>query len=108
MKKFALTVIAAVVATVGMVSAESADSRRGDDEWRRHGDRHAERHDDNWRHGDRDRNWRHHGWRHDGWRHHGPRVVFRSQFYDDYCFVKKVRRYDDWGNVYIKRVRICR
>ena len=107
MKKLALTVIAAVVATVGMVSAASADSRRGDDEWRRHGDRHAERHDDNWRHGDRDRNWRHDGWRHH--HNHGPRVVFRSQFrYDDYCFVKKVRRYDDWGNVYIKRVRICR
>ena len=106
MKKFALTVIAAVVATVGMVSAASADSRRGDDEWRHRDNRHSERRDDNWRHGDRDRNWRH-----DGWRHHnnGPRVVFRSQFrYDDYCFVKKVRRYDDWGNVYIKRVRICR
>jgi len=108
MKKLALTVLAAVVATVGMASVASADSRRGDDEWRRHGDRHADRNDDNWRHGDRDRHWRHDGWRHDGWRHHGPRIVFRSDFRDDYCFVKKVRRYDDWGNVYIKRVRICR
>ncbi|CAN7631429.1 hypothetical protein [Rhizobium sp. LjRoot254] len=105
MKKLALTVVAAVVATVGMVSAASADSRRGDDEWRRHGhheNRHADR-DDNWRRGHHD-GWRRHHWR----RHHGPRIVFRGDFYDDYCFVKKVRRYDDWGNVYIKRVRICR
>lgn len=102
MKKLALTVMAAVVATVGMVSVASADSRRDDDEWRRHGDRHTERRDDDdWRRGDRH-------WRHDGWRHHGPRIVFRGDFRDDYCFVKKVRRYDDWGNVYIKRVRICR
>ncbi|UVC08521.1 hypothetical protein IHQ71_25825 [Rhizobium sp. TH2] len=101
MKKLALTVLAAVVATVGMASVASADSRRGDDEWRRHGDRHAERRDDNWRHGHRDHNWRRH-------HNHGPRIVFRSHFRDDYCFVKKVRRYDDWGNVYIKRVRICR
>jgi Ni/Co efflux regulator RcnB len=101
MKKLALTVVAAVVATVGMVSAASADSRRGDDEWRRHGDRHAERRHDDWRHGNRHHNWRRH-------HNHGPRIVFRSHFYDDYCFVKKVRRYDDWGNVYIKRVRICR
>jgi Ni/Co efflux regulator RcnB len=101
MKKLALTVLAAVVATVGMVSVASADSRRGDDEWRHRGDRHAERHDNDWRHGHRHDNWRRH-------HNHGPRIVFRSHFRDDYCFVKKVRRYDDWGNVYVKRVRICR
>jgi Ni/Co efflux regulator RcnB len=101
MKKLALTVIAAVVATVGMVSVASADSRRGDDEWRHRGEHHADRRDDNWRHRDR-----HHDWRR--YHHNGPRIVFRSHFRDDYCFVKKVRRYDDWGNVYIKRVRICR
>jgi len=53
------------------------------------------------------------GWRHhNGWHGHhnfwGPRIVIRPVVYDDYCFVKKVRRYDDWGNLYIKRVRICR
>jgi Ni/Co efflux regulator RcnB len=106
MKKLALTVMAAVVATIGMASVASADSRnRGDDEWRR-GNHHAERRDDNWRHGDRDRRWRHDGWRRH--HHHAPRVVIRGHFRDDYCFVKKIRRYDDWGNVYIKRVRICR
>lgn len=49
--------------------------------------------------------WRHHG----GWRHHNHWgvVVVGPRYYGDYCFVKKIKRYDDWGNVYIKRVRIC-
>ena len=49
--------------------------------------------------------WRHHG----GWRHHNHWgvVVVSPRYYGDYCFVKKIKRYDDWGNVYIKRVRIC-
>ncbi|MDB5550354.1 MAG: hypothetical protein JWL86_3704, partial [Rhizobium sp.] len=34
-------------------------------------------------------------------------VVSPRYDYDDYCFVKKVKRYDDWGNVYIRKVRIC-
>ena len=54
-----------------------------------------------------DAGWR---WRHHGWRHHhnwGVVVVGPRYVYNDYCFVKKVKRYDDWGNVYIKRVRIC-
>jgi hypothetical protein len=47
---------------------------------------------------------RHHGWKH---RNHWGVVVVAPRYYGDYCFVKKVRRYDDWGNVYVKRVRIC-
>ena len=105
MKKFALTALAAAIATIGLASAASADSRYDDDEWRhrgqhdggdwdgrRDGDRHARR--------DRD----HDDWR---WRHHRPRFAYRHHYRDVYCFVKKVRRYDDWGNVYIKKVRIC-
>ena len=121
MKKFALTALAAAVSIVGFASVASADSRnRGDDEqWPRHGQqddrnwndnrgdgRHADRGDDNGWRGDRDHD--RDRWRRDHWRPaprwHGPRVIVR----DDYCFVKKVRRYDDWGNMYIKRVRICR
>jgi hypothetical protein len=34
-------------------------------------------------------------------------VVVSPRYYGDYCFVKKVKRYDDWGNVYIRKVRIC-
>ena len=45
---------------------------------------------------------KHHGWKRQHWG-----VVVVSPRYDDYCFVKKVKRYDDWGNVYIKKVRIC-
>ena len=50
--------------------------------------------------------WRH---RHHGWRHHNNWgvVVVSPRYYGDYCFVKKVKRYDDWGNVYIRKVRIC-
>ena len=51
--------------------------------------------------------WKH---RHHGWRHHNNHwgvVVVSPRYYGDYCFVKKIKRYDDWGNVYIKKVRIC-
>lgn len=121
MKKLALTALAALVTLTGLAATASADSRYNDeDQWRRHsqrdggdrdggdwdGRRDGDRHADRGRDRDRDE-WR---WRdrRDHWRYrHNPRYVFR---YDraDYCFVKKVRRYDDWGNVYIKRVRICR
>lgn len=109
MKKLALTVLAAAIATVGLASAASADSRNGDDEWRRNGHRDGGDRD-GWRDGDRRDHGRRDEWRHsdrrDHWRHnhYRPRFVYR----EDYCFVKKVRRYDDWGNVYIKRVRVCR
>ncbi|OCP14594.1 hypothetical protein BBX50_12235 [Ensifer sp. LC11] len=37
--------------------------------------------------------------------HYGGRY-----YYDDepYCFIKKVKRYDHYGNVYFKKIRICR
>jgi hypothetical protein len=52
------------------------------------------------------------GWRHHGWRGHwgywgGPRIVIRPAYYNNYCFVKKIREYDDYGNLYIRRVRVC-
>jgi hypothetical protein len=119
MKKFALTALAAAMATLALTSAASADSRYGDDdEWRRHGhndrgewdgrrdnDRHGwrdndRRGDDEWRWRDRPDHWRRH--------HHDRRHAWRPHFRDDFCFVKKVRRYDEWGNLYIKRVRVCR
>lgn len=122
MKKIALTALAALIAATGLASTASADSRnRNDDEWRRHGQRDGGDRDGDWngrrddrrearRDWDRDGgNWRrHHDRDHWRWRYdRGPRVVFR---YDspDYCFVKKIRVYDDWGNLYIKRVRVCR
>jgi hypothetical protein len=48
--------------------------------------------------------YKHHGWKRSHW---GvvvvsPRIVVR-----DYCFTKKVKYFDDWGNVYVKRVRVC-
>lgn len=79
MKKYIIAAVTAVVATVSLSTVAEAG-------WRRH-----------------------HGWH--GYHHGhfwGPRIVISPVVYDDYCFVKKVRRYDDWGNLYIKRVRICR
>lgn len=53
-----------------------------------------------------------------GWhRPHGPVVVVRPRarvyvaprvVYRDDCFTKKVRRVNNWGEVVIKRVRVCR
>jgi Ni/Co efflux regulator RcnB len=119
MKKLVLAAATVVVATMSLAHSALADGRNNGDEWR-HGGRHTENRDrdgDNWdrggRHNDRRDDWRrdrwrhHHGWRHDGWRG-GPRVIIRPGFYEPYCFIKKVRRYDDWGNVYIKRIRVCR
>ena len=79
MKKFIIGGLAALVAIVSLASGAEAG-------WK-------------WKHG------HHHGWRHHN--HWGVVVVGPRYDYDDYCFVKKVKRYDDWGNVYIKRVRIC-
>jgi hypothetical protein len=77
MQKFIIGALAALVATVSLASTAEAG-------WR-------------YKH-------RGHGWGH---RHHGFVVVAPRYVYRDYCFVKKVKRYDDWGNVYIKRIRIC-
>jgi Ni/Co efflux regulator RcnB len=117
MKKLALTALAAMIAATGFATTASAGSRNNDDEWRQHSDRDGgDREDRDWngrddarRDRDRDDEWRRHGHR-DHWRHHhNRRHVYRYDRYDrDFCFVKKIRRYDDWGNVYIKRVRICR
>lgn len=122
MKKFALTALAAMIAATGFASTASADSRNNDDEWRHHDRRDGGDRDGNWdrrrddnrearRDWDRDGdNWRRHHDRRDHWRYnHRPRYVFRYDRYDaDVCFIKKIRVYDDWGNLYIKRVRVCR
>jgi hypothetical protein len=81
MKKLILGAVAAVAATVSLSSVAEAG-------WK----------------------WNHHHW-HNGWHHGfwgGPRIVIRPAYYAaDYCFVKKVRAYDDFGNMYIRRVRVC-
>ncbi|MDB5523352.1 MAG: hypothetical protein JWM58_1115 [Rhizobium sp.] len=79
MKKFAIAALATLVATVSLSTVAEAG-------WRRH-----------------------HGW---NGHHHGHynRFIYRAPrvvVYNDYCFVKKVKHYDDYGNVYVKRVRIC-
>jgi hypothetical protein len=125
MNKFIVSALAAVVGALSLASAASADSRNRSDDWRqsqhhdrgsddrRHDDRrdHAERGNDRWRHNDRhNEGWRHDRWRHDGWRggyRGAPRVVIAPR-YADYCFIKKVRHYDYHGNVYVKKIRVCR
>jgi hypothetical protein len=111
MRKLAIGAMAAVVAALSLSTAAEAS------QWRHRGFHNG------WHHGwNGGRHWRggwHHGWR-GGWRHHGwrygwrggywggPRIVIGGPVYDGYCFVKKVRRHDENGNAYIKRVRVCR
>ena len=81
MKKFIIAASAALVATVSMAATAEAG-------WK----------------------WKHHGWNH-GWHHHNHwGVVVVNPGYDDdddYCYVRKTKSYDDWGNVYIRKVRVC-
>ena len=78
MKKFIIAATAALVATVSMAATAEA--------------------------GWKFKHKHHHHWK----RHHWGVVVVGPRYvYDDYCFVKKVKHYDDWGNVYIRKVRIC-
>ena len=78
MKKFIIAASAALIATVSMAASAEAG-------WK-------------WKH-----KHHHHGWK----RHHWGVVVVSPRYHGDYCFLKRVKRYDDWGNVYIKKVRIC-
>ena len=40
-----------------------------------------------------------------GWGHGAHVTVHDGYGYD--CFWKKVKRYDRWGNLVVKRVRVC-
>ncbi len=51
--------------------------------------------------------WGHgHGHGH-GWGH-GSHVTVYDDDYGYDCFWKKIKRYDKWGNLIIKKVRVCR
>lgn len=43
-----------------------------------------------------------HGW--------SGRIGYVDGYYEyrPYCFIRKVKRYDHYGNVYYERIRICR
>ncbi|MFB2550258.1 hypothetical protein [Ensifer soli] len=48
-----------------------------------------------------------------GWGHHAPSYGGHTYVYDDYgyepvCRFKKVKRWDRWGNLYFKTIKICR
>ena len=77
MKTFIIGAAAALIATVSLASTAEAG-------WK----------------------WKHHYGHHHG-HHHGHKIWIGGHHYGDYCFVKKIKRYDDWGNLYIKRVRVC-
>ena len=47
--------------------------------------------------------WHHHHHHH----HHKYKIWIGGHHHGGYCFIKKIKRYDDWGNLYIKRVRVC-
>jgi len=48
-----------------------------------------------------------HGHGHYGHRRH-HNYYYSDYGYDQYCFIKKVKRWDKWGNLRIKRIRVCR
>ncbi len=54
-----------------------------------------------------------HRWRHGHWNGHhrafGFVVDVGPGYYDDGgdCYIKKVRRYDRYGNLYVKKVTVC-
>lgn len=137
MKKIAMVAATIIVATMSVASTAFADGRNGNDnEWRRGpqverqdrdgnhrgrdtgfrdpGDRDLRHgHDRNdWRRDHRfvDRHWRPGPWRPGYWGpgYWGPRVVIRPGYVEPVCFVKKVKRYDAWGYLHVKRVRVCR
>jgi hypothetical protein len=79
MKKFIIGAAAALIATVSLSATAEAGYK--------------------WKH-------KHHHGHHHG-HHYKHRIWIGGHHYGDYCFIKKIKRYDDWGNVYIKRVRVC-
>ena len=126
MKKFAIVALAAMAAVVSFSSGADARDRSGNDrfvhEGRNHDNRNGGR---NWndrgfrhdgpRNGWRRDGWNHNNWRHDGWRYGwrrpgywGGTTVVIAPGYADYCFIRKVRHHDRYGNLYIQRVRVCR
>ena len=124
MKKFAITALAAMVAAVSFSSGADARDRSSNERWVHEGRNNGGRNwqDRGYRHdGPRDDRWRHEGWRHDNWRRHdgwrygwrgpgywGGTTVVIAPGYADYCFIRKVRHHDRYGNLYIQRVRVCR
>jgi hypothetical protein len=126
MKKFIVAVLAAAVATLSL--AADTEARGRGHQWHNSGQHqgwnnrgwHGRHAGWNGRHGWRGR---HYGWRHNRWNDHGGYYNnyyggyyggyagyygYDDGYYGNYCFVKKVRRYDANGNVYIKRKRVCR
>lgn len=39
-------------------------------------------------------------------KHH--RTYYKKHYYEPQCFIKKIRKYDHYGNLYVKRVKICK
>jgi hypothetical protein len=47
-----------------------------------------------------------HGHGHHNYGHH------KKHYYNDYgyeptCYIKKIKKWDQWGNVYFKKIKIC-
>ena len=83
MKKLVIGAVAALIATISLATAADAGPR--------------------WVHGGWNHGWRHAGWHRGYWG--GPRIVVAAG--PDYCYVKKIRRVDNHGRVYVKNVRVC-
>lgn len=81
MKKILIAATATLIATLSFASASQAGGK-----W-----------------------WPHHG--HHGWHGNFGIIIDASPRYveDDFedCYVKKIRKYDRHGNLYIKKIQVC-
>lgn len=59
-----------------------------------------------------------HGHRHHHGHHHGGFSIgfyntgyyggyYGGDYYEPSCYIKKVKRWDRWGNLHIRRIKIC-
>ncbi len=35
------------------------------------------------------------------------RHYYKKTYYEPTCWIKKIRKYDDYGNLVVKRIRVC-
>lgn len=123
MNRLLVAAIAAVIAVTSLGSV--AEARGRGEQWHNSGQHQGWNRGWNGRYaGWRGRHYgwrgRNYGWRYNRWHDHNGYYGYNGWYggyygyygypgyYDDYCFVKKVRRYDAYGNMYIKRKRVCR
>jgi hypothetical protein len=42
-----------------------------------------------------------------GGHHYGHKRHYYTSYYEPHCWIKKIRKYDYYGNLVVKRIRVC-